>query len=260
MASVDDVMSAMEAAVQAQGEALVKQVKGIIAYDVGGTVYTLNLKEGSGALHRGKVGTPDVTITVTDKVFLQLADGSLNPQQAFMRGTLKLKGNMALALKLNAVMDAARKAMGGGATSGAGATAPTVPAAPAPSAAVPSSIGAGLKSGATFEAIQAAIAREGPSLVKAVGGVITFDITAPAARFTIDLKNGSGSFVTGDASAKADLTITVSDEDFSLMAAGKLNAQQAFMKGKLKIKGAMALAMKLQTVLDAARKGPAPKL
>lgn len=30
----------MEAAVQAQGEALVKQVKGIIVYDIGGVVYT----------------------------------------------------------------------------------------------------------------------------------------------------------------------------------------------------------------------------
>ena len=88
----------MEAAVQAQGEALVKQVKGIIVYDIGGVVYTwvvprlvalrnhpgavaflprlcrLNLKEGSGSLSKGKVGTPDVTITVTDKIFLQLGE------------------------------------------------------------------------------------------------------------------------------------------------------------------------------------------
>lgn len=123
-------------------------------------------------------------------------------------------------------MDAARKA-------GASVPAPAPPAAAAsaPAASAPAkpaaTVGAGLKSGPTFEAIQAAIARDGPTLVKAVGGVITFDITSPAARFTIDLKSGSGSFVTGDAPAKADLTITVSDDDFSQMAAGKLNAQQA---------------------------------
>ena len=140
----------------------------------------------------------------------------------------RLASVVALALKLNTVMDAARKA-------GASVPAPAPPAAtasaPAPAASAPAkpaaTIGAGLKSGPTFEAIQAAIARDGPTLVKAVGGVITFDITSPAARFTIDLKSGSGSFVTGDAPAKADLTITVSDEDFSQMAAGKLNAQQA---------------------------------
>lgn len=195
------------------------------------------------------------------------ADGSLNPQQAFMRGSLKLKGNMALALKLNTVMDAARKAGAGpapapSAPAAAASPAAAPPAAAAPAAAATPSIGAGLKSGPTFEAIQAAIARDGAALVKSVGGIITFDVTAPAARFTIDLKNGSGSFRVGDAAApaKPDLTITVSDDDFSLMAAGKLNAQQAFMKGKIKIKGNMSLAMKLQTVLDAARKGPAPKL
>jgi putative sterol carrier protein len=32
------------------------------------------------------------------------------------------------------------------------------------------------------------------------------------------------------------------------------------MKGKLKVKGNMALAMKLQTVIEAARKSPAAKL
>ena len=35
----------------------------------------LNLKEGTGSVQKGKVGTPDVTITVSDKVFLQLGEG-----------------------------------------------------------------------------------------------------------------------------------------------------------------------------------------
>lgn len=35
---------------------------------------------------------------------------------------------------------------------------------------------------------------------------------------------------------------------------------QAFIKGKLKVKGNMALAMKLQTVLEAAKKDPSAKL
>lgn len=49
----------MEAAVKIQGDALVKQVKGVIVYDISGAVYTLNLKEGSGSLQKGRVGTPD---------------------------------------------------------------------------------------------------------------------------------------------------------------------------------------------------------
>ena len=133
-------------------------------------------------------------------------------------------GNMALALKLNTVMEAARK-VGTNISSSSSLKAETAAAVPASAPLVV--VGAGLKSGPTFEAIQAAIARDGPSLVKSVNGVIVFDITSPAARFTIDLKNGIGSFTVGDAKGvKADLTITVSDDDFALMAAGKLNAQQ----------------------------------
>lgn len=73
-----------------------------------------------------------------------------------------------------------------------------------------------------------------------------------ASSWTIDLKNGSGS-VTNKAADKADIVITVSDDDFVALAEGKLNAQQAFMQGKIKVKGNMALAMKLNTVMAAAK-------
>lgn len=70
--------------------------------------------------------------------------------------------------------------------------------------------------------------------------------------WTIDLKNGSGS-LTEKAAEKADIIVTVSDDDFAALAAGTLNPQQAFMQGKIKVKGNMALAMKLNTVMAAAR-------
>ena len=40
------------------------------------------------------------------------------------------------------------------------------------------------------------------------------------------------------------------DEDLASLAAGKLNAQSAFMGGKLKLKGDMGLAMKLGPILQ----------
>merc|ERR1719408_1123648 len=52
-------------------------------------------------------------------------------------------------------------------------------------------------------------------------------------------------------STKPDCTITMKDADFLAMVAGKLNGQQAFMQGKLKLKGNMMLAQKLGTVLAA---------
>ncbi len=44
----------------------------------------------------------------------------------------------------------------------------------------------------------------------------------------------------------ADCTISVSEENFEKIAAGELNPTTAYMTGKLKIKGDMGAAMKLQ--------------
>jgi len=47
----------------------------------------------------------------------------------------------------------------------------------------------------------------------------------------------------------ANVTILMSADHFKAMVAGTLNATQAFMTGKLKIKGDMSLAMRLQSIL-----------
>lgn len=58
------------------------------------------------------------------------------------------------------------------------------------------------------------------------------------------MKNGSGSINTGTP-AKADVTLTIGDDDYVALMTGKLNPQAAFMQGKLKIAGNMGLATKL---------------
>lgn len=52
----------------------------------------------------------------------------------------------------------------------------------------------------------------------------------------------------------ADLTVEVLSEDLIKLITGELKPQQAFMKGILKIKGKMNLAMKLTSVLVATKK------
>jgi sterol carrier protein 2 len=44
--------------------------------------------------------TPDVTLQMSDQDLMDLMSGNLNAQKAFFQGKLKIKGNMALAMKL----------------------------------------------------------------------------------------------------------------------------------------------------------------
>ena len=125
----------------------------------------------------------------------------------------------------------------------------------------------GFKSEAIFQAIEDALKTDGKTLVPKVKGVYCFSVTGgpdgKTQKWIVDAKNGNGS-VTKDGdgkivssfynsklirtfiSAKSDVTITMTDNDLFDLMMGKLNSQKAFFQGKLKIKGNMGLAMKLQ--------------
>ena len=49
--------------------------------------------------------------------------------------------------------------------------------------------------------------------------------------------------------AEADCTITISMDNFVALSTGDLDPTTAFMMGKLKVKGNMGVAMKLQKIL-----------
>ena len=85
---------------------------------------------------------------------------------------------------------------------------------------------------------------------KKVNAVYRFDLSGPnGGTWIVDFKEGTAGVRQADETGQC--TIAMSDEDFLAMIAGKLNAQMAFMSGKLKVKGDMALAMKLGSVLAA---------
>ncbi|XP_053182029.1 peroxisomal multifunctional enzyme type 2 [Scomber japonicus] len=112
--------------------------------------------------------------------------------------------------------------------------------------------GGGLQSELVFAEIGRRIKDLGAELVKKVNAVFGWEITKDGknvAQWTIDLKNGSGSLHEGPYSGKADVTITVSDEDFMEVAQGKLNPQKAFFAGKLKVRGNIMLSQKLEVIL-----------
>ena len=70
-----------------------------------------------------------------------------------------------------------------------------------------------------------------------------FDIDG-AGKWKVDVQDGSVK-VTPDAE-DADVTITTSEETFEKITSGEQNATSAYMTGKLKVKGDMGAAMKLQ--------------
>ena len=67
---------------------------------------------------------------------------------------------------------------------------------------------------------------------------------------TIDLKKDATVYE-GPAKGKADCIINLGDDTFADLADGKLNGQKAFMSGRLKVKGNIMLATKLDAVLKA---------
>jgi len=119
-----------------------------------------------------------------------------------------------------------------------------------------------MASAAVFDEIGKNIASD-PSLLKSVNGVYQFNVAAGTQTntWTVDLKNAPGSVKTGPA-PKADVTLTIKEDDFLALTEGKLNGQQAFMQGKLKVQGNMAYAMKLNNLFKkktpAATAPPAP--
>jgi len=125
------------------------------------------------------------------------------------------------------------------------------------STAEPESSAGALRSNAVFAALSKGLKSQ-TDLVAKVNCIYQFNITQggkKAATWTVDLKNKNGEIYEGPVnSGKADCTITVSDDDYMDMVAGKLDGQKAFMTGKIKLAGNMMLAQKLSQLFSLAAK------
>lgn len=135
----------------------------------------------------------------------------------------------------------------------ASAPAPAPKSAPAAPAAPAAGKGGALQSEAVFAELKKRLSAD---IVKKVGVIYRFDISPDAGgaarSFVLDLKNGGGSIA--EKAEGGECIISMKDSDFVALMTGKLNAQSAFMKGKLKIKGNMMLAQKLQALTGAPSK------
>lgn len=88
-------------------------------------------------------------------------------------------------------------------------------------------------------------------LVSKTNGVYAFKITdASVSDWYLDLKNGDGDLASGKyPGGKENVTMTMNSDVFNKMVSGSLKPTAAFMTGKLKIKGDMGLAMKLEKIM-----------
>jgi putative sterol carrier protein len=85
--------------------------------------------------------------------------------------------------------------------------------------------------------------RVDPSKTAGMTNSYLFEIEG-AGTWKVDVDDGSVKVTEGE--GDADATISASEETFEQIASGDMNATTAYMTGKLKIKGDLGAAMKLQ--------------
>uniref|UniRef100_A0A8D0N156 Hydroxysteroid dehydrogenase-like protein 2 n=1 Tax=Sus scrofa TaxID=9823 RepID=A0A8D0N156_PIG len=88
-------------------------------------------------------------------------------------------------------------------------------------------------------------------VVKATQAIYQFELSGEdGGTWFLDLKSKGGNVGYGEPSDRADVVMSMSTDDFVKMFSGKLKPVVAFLSGKLKIKGNMALAIKLEKLMN----------
>lgn len=101
-----------------------------------------------------------------------------------------------------------------------------------------------------FEKIGEALAAD-PGRAGGLEAVYQINLTGDdAGQYHIALTPNNAAVLEGEAQA-FDCKLELAASDFKDMVEGKLSGTAAFMRGKLKVEGNIALAMKLETILNA---------
>ncbi|KAK5094670.1 hypothetical protein LTS08_008526 [Lithohypha guttulata] len=122
-------------------------------------------------------------------------------------------------------------------------------------------------SSAAFDAIQSSLSSsdaDRKDAIKKGAAIFCFKLknsSGAEQAWHIDLKT-TGQVAKGEApqGKKADVTLSLSDADFAKMVQGKTKAQSLFMSGKLKVKGNVMKATKMEPILAKAQEGMKVKL
>ena len=102
--SVREIFDAMTSALEMDGS-LKKRFNALVHFNVDGETVSLDARS-----NRSDGGdSPDLVVKTSQPVLLDLINKKIKPQQAFMKGKLKIKGKMPLAMKLTLILEATRK-------------------------------------------------------------------------------------------------------------------------------------------------------
>ena len=86
-----------------------EKVKGIDAtyqWDItgdGGGKWWAKMNDGTVEVSEGEAANSDITLTVDAESWMDIVNGKLNGQMAFLTGKLKIQGDMTLAMKLQSI-------------------------------------------------------------------------------------------------------------------------------------------------------------
>ncbi|OLY78883.1 Oleate-induced peroxisomal protein POX18 [Smittium mucronatum] len=216
------------------------------------------LTEGSDEKQLCSNVTPGAKIECSDKIMHELIKGKTDPTQAFMMGKLSVKGNLSLAMNLKGILSSLRTKLDSLPQTSPQAANPSSKQSPAKAAAAPVTLAS-----ATFNQLSEKISNVPADALKSLLGdinsIIQFDLSSKNVNdfsFILDLESSENkdpksiSLVgTGKSlDLSPSITIQLLDTDFVKLLNGKLNGQAAFIQGKLKLKGNIMLAMKLERI------------
>jgi 3-hydroxyacyl-CoA dehydrogenase/3a,7a,12a-trihydroxy-5b-cholest-24-enoyl-CoA hydratase len=216
------------------------------------SAWTIDLKNGAGAVREGVDEKADVTLEIEDSDFLAMSAGKADPQKLYFGGKLKITGNVMASQKLSFMQkmdrDAALKAAiaagkFGGASGGA-----TTPAAAPKATAEAKAPGAAkaAKAPALFQGIAERLGKN-PGLAAELGGLVQFILKGTDGAWLVD---GASGAVREGTDAKATTRIELGEAELEALVGGQATAQDLYQRGQLKVSGDLGPARKL-TVLRA---------
>ena len=101
--SAQEVFDAIPGHVDAEA---IKGLNANIQFDLsgeGGGKWVVGIGDGRVTTEKGTTPNPNVTVMTSTQDYLSIINGETNAMNAFMQGTLKVKGDMALVLKLQSL-------------------------------------------------------------------------------------------------------------------------------------------------------------